>query len=283
MGTMRILDETGDTCVAWTVDDPSSIANARRVFRHHQRRACRTHATPASRGAGPTHHRLRPDRRGDHLDPSRHGRVAVPTTTLDLPRGELPRYEVVEALGDGRAIVIEVEGPTRARCSSSATPTHARGGADAAAAPPHRHGAPHVRAHRAPGAAAELHHACAGARRGRHQGRGAVRVAPRPGTARASGSAPGAAGWPRRAGRCASACNTTSASAPTTTPATSGRCASCRPAARCPSPTCGATCCSSSRSTLSSSRGGQRRGTRPLPHATASRRRRTRAATMRST
>ena len=32
MGTMRILDHTGDTTVAWSVDDPESVAHTARVF-----------------------------------------------------------------------------------------------------------------------------------------------------------------------------------------------------------------------------------------------------------
>jgi predicted trehalose synthase len=32
MGTMRILDRTGDTCVAWTLDDPASLAEAEALF-----------------------------------------------------------------------------------------------------------------------------------------------------------------------------------------------------------------------------------------------------------
>jgi hypothetical protein len=38
MGVMRILDETGDTQVAWAVDDPASIERAEHVFR---REVCR--------------------------------------------------------------------------------------------------------------------------------------------------------------------------------------------------------------------------------------------------
>ena len=32
MGTMRILDRTGDTCVAWSLDDPASLAEAEILF-----------------------------------------------------------------------------------------------------------------------------------------------------------------------------------------------------------------------------------------------------------
>ena len=32
MGTMRILDHTGDTTLAWSVDDPASLAEAEALF-----------------------------------------------------------------------------------------------------------------------------------------------------------------------------------------------------------------------------------------------------------
>jgi len=32
MGQMRILDRTGDTTVAWAVDDPASVAEAEALF-----------------------------------------------------------------------------------------------------------------------------------------------------------------------------------------------------------------------------------------------------------
>jgi hypothetical protein len=32
MGTMRILDHTGDTCIAWSLDDPASVAEAEAQF-----------------------------------------------------------------------------------------------------------------------------------------------------------------------------------------------------------------------------------------------------------
>jgi hypothetical protein len=32
MGTMRILDRTGDTMVAWSLDDPASLAEAEALF-----------------------------------------------------------------------------------------------------------------------------------------------------------------------------------------------------------------------------------------------------------
>jgi len=32
MGTMRILDHTGDTTLAWAVDDPASLAEAEALF-----------------------------------------------------------------------------------------------------------------------------------------------------------------------------------------------------------------------------------------------------------
>jgi hypothetical protein len=39
MGTMRILDHTGDTCIAWSLDDPASLAEAEALFaRLHQER-----------------------------------------------------------------------------------------------------------------------------------------------------------------------------------------------------------------------------------------------------
>ncbi len=34
MGELRILDETGDTAVAWSIDDSASVANARTAFEH---------------------------------------------------------------------------------------------------------------------------------------------------------------------------------------------------------------------------------------------------------
>jgi hypothetical protein len=48
MGTMRILDHTGDTTIAWSVDDPESIAKAERVFD----RLARERKIPFARGAG---------------------------------------------------------------------------------------------------------------------------------------------------------------------------------------------------------------------------------------
>jgi hypothetical protein len=38
MGTMRILDHTGDTVVTWRPDDPASIAVASDAFRREQAR-----------------------------------------------------------------------------------------------------------------------------------------------------------------------------------------------------------------------------------------------------
>lgn len=32
MGTMRILDRTGDTCLTWSLDDPASLAEAEARF-----------------------------------------------------------------------------------------------------------------------------------------------------------------------------------------------------------------------------------------------------------
>lgn len=32
MGIMRILDETGDTVVKWSVDDPETLLEAERIF-----------------------------------------------------------------------------------------------------------------------------------------------------------------------------------------------------------------------------------------------------------
>ena len=47
MGIMRILDETGDTTVAWSVDDPKSVEHARRRFARQ-----RCSAVPIARPAG---------------------------------------------------------------------------------------------------------------------------------------------------------------------------------------------------------------------------------------
>jgi hypothetical protein len=33
MGTMRILDETGDTTLEWTLDDTEALARAEKLFR----------------------------------------------------------------------------------------------------------------------------------------------------------------------------------------------------------------------------------------------------------
>jgi hypothetical protein len=48
MGTMRILDETGDTTVTWDADDGASTTEARRVFDRQRRMGripfCRRHA-----------------------------------------------------------------------------------------------------------------------------------------------------------------------------------------------------------------------------------------------
>jgi hypothetical protein len=48
MGTMRILDHSGDTTVAWSVDDPESVAHAARVF-DRLTRECKI---PFARAAG---------------------------------------------------------------------------------------------------------------------------------------------------------------------------------------------------------------------------------------
>ena len=32
MGTMRILDQSGDTAVAWSIEDPASVAAADQLF-----------------------------------------------------------------------------------------------------------------------------------------------------------------------------------------------------------------------------------------------------------
>lgn len=36
MGTMRVIDATGDTVIEWTNDDEASVAKAERVFRKLQ-------------------------------------------------------------------------------------------------------------------------------------------------------------------------------------------------------------------------------------------------------
>jgi hypothetical protein len=48
MGTMRILDHTGDTCVAWSLDDPLSLAEAEALFD----RLRRERKIPFARAAG---------------------------------------------------------------------------------------------------------------------------------------------------------------------------------------------------------------------------------------
>jgi hypothetical protein len=48
MGTMRILDETGDTTITWAVDDPATIAEAEALFA----RLVRERKIPFARPAG---------------------------------------------------------------------------------------------------------------------------------------------------------------------------------------------------------------------------------------
>jgi hypothetical protein len=48
VGTMRILDSTGDTMIAWSVDDDESTAEAERVFD----RLARERKIPFARAAG---------------------------------------------------------------------------------------------------------------------------------------------------------------------------------------------------------------------------------------
>jgi hypothetical protein len=48
MGTMRILDHTGDTMIVWSVDDPESVADAARVFD----RLARERKIPFARAVG---------------------------------------------------------------------------------------------------------------------------------------------------------------------------------------------------------------------------------------
>lgn len=57
MGTLRILDHTGDTTVAWAADDEVSTARAASVFEHqlHHR-----HRVPFARRCGEAANRARP-------------------------------------------------------------------------------------------------------------------------------------------------------------------------------------------------------------------------------
>ncbi|GMU79047.1 MAG: hypothetical protein AMXMBFR46_18400 [Acidimicrobiia bacterium] len=48
MGTMRILDPTGDTAVVWSLDDPSSVEDAEAIFA----RLASEHKIPFARAAG---------------------------------------------------------------------------------------------------------------------------------------------------------------------------------------------------------------------------------------
>jgi hypothetical protein len=47
MGIMRVLDETGDTVVAWSLDDPASVTAAEEEFRRQL-----AGAVPVARAAG---------------------------------------------------------------------------------------------------------------------------------------------------------------------------------------------------------------------------------------
>jgi hypothetical protein len=50
MGTIRILDETGDRVVAWMADDPQSTRSAEQVF-DQQRRSALAFARPVGEPA----------------------------------------------------------------------------------------------------------------------------------------------------------------------------------------------------------------------------------------
>lgn len=55
MGVMRILDRTGDTCVAWSVDDEQSVRDAAALFEQER---CRR--VPFARRRGAAAHEARP-------------------------------------------------------------------------------------------------------------------------------------------------------------------------------------------------------------------------------
>jgi hypothetical protein len=57
MGVLRILDATGDTVLAWSVDDPDSVERAEAAFAHQLRRR---HRVPFARACGEAANRARP-------------------------------------------------------------------------------------------------------------------------------------------------------------------------------------------------------------------------------
>ena len=57
MGLMRIMDETGDTVVAWSPDDTASLDRAEAEF-HHQLH--RRHRVPFARACGQPANQARP-------------------------------------------------------------------------------------------------------------------------------------------------------------------------------------------------------------------------------
>lgn len=63
MGTMRILDETGDTTVTWALDDPASLVEAEALF-DRLRAECKI---PFARAAGAP---AREAERVGHFDPT---------------------------------------------------------------------------------------------------------------------------------------------------------------------------------------------------------------------
>jgi hypothetical protein len=62
MGVLRILDATGDTEVAWSTDEPASLAAAATAF-HYQ--LTRRHRVPFARRHGEAANRARPISRFD--------------------------------------------------------------------------------------------------------------------------------------------------------------------------------------------------------------------------
>jgi len=54
MGIMRILDETGDTVVQWSVDDPETLVEAERIFRSLSMERRMAFARPAGAPASET-------------------------------------------------------------------------------------------------------------------------------------------------------------------------------------------------------------------------------------
>ena len=57
MGMLRVMDQTGDTVVAWRLDDEASLAAAEAEFTHQ---LTRRHRVPFARRCGEAANRARP-------------------------------------------------------------------------------------------------------------------------------------------------------------------------------------------------------------------------------